>query len=175
MSAELPNYDLNLQSTSSAEDSTAMSLVVNSNNKELANYINQVVEYIKTLSSDTSGITEAQALSLIAGSKYEVIIPVNTVAGVISNANGFRITRTDNPSGEPVNTVLIEIENTDVDRTLNFVKSLVVIKQFDGRVVYPSIVTSISKVSIRFRHPEELNSISGNAATDVNNKRVLIF
>lgn len=171
--------DITLKDAKPSEDSAAHILTHNQNMSEIQAWIRNFKVAIELLASSSGGALDTTAISeLIQASKYSIQIPVGMTTGQeITDSNGFKVKRIGIPAGGGNDSVEFQITDTNTDRNTNFAKSLFNVKQFDGKIVYPSILPNLTNIRIIFRHYSEVAVTAGHtpATTDPNIKIITIF
>lgn len=169
----LPDYPLELQKALMSEDQAAHVTVHNLNMDELVEYINRLRDYVASaVSVETSGITAAQARTIIESQKVQVTLPVAWPSSTMPIMDGTTqigtMTRTNNPDGS-ASIAITNVKNTR--------KILVQVQSFDGQVVRPRISITNSFITIHFQRREDIDPTAGHSDqnTDPNIKRVIIF
>ena len=169
---DLPSYPLSLQKAKTSEDAAAHVLVHNINSEELVEYINQLKLYIEeSLSTETQGITSAQARTIVENSKYEINIPISWPTSTI-NINGDAslgtMTRTNNADGS-VTITITNIKNTK--------KLIAQVQTLSGVVVNPKITITKSFIILHFNRRNDVDATPGygDNSTDPNIKKLIIF
>lgn len=163
-----------IRSTQS-DDSSAMSIVNNKNSKIIEDALNNLQAQIDQIGTGTGGtITQDQFNVMLDNAKNYLMIRADMVNGATVDFNGYRLTRVGPPSGSPAG-MEFRITDTDTVRNTNFRKSVILIRDFAGYYVYPSILADSTFISIIFSDSTDVNPSIVNPLSDPNNKRLIIL
>lgn len=171
--------NITLKEAKPAEDNAAHILTHNQNMSEIQAWIRNFKTAIETIAASSGGALDTIAINqLIQSAKYSIQIPVGMTNGQeIVDANGFKVKRIGIPAGGGSDAVEFQITDTIAERNTKFSNALFNVKQFDGKIVYPSLVPNLTNLRIVFRHYSEVAATAGHtpATTDPNIKIITIF
>lgn len=171
----LPVIPIQLFRTNQTDDPASMSIVHNKNMTDIELYLGQIIEHVNSNGSGGSGsITQEQFTELMNSHKSSAVIQVDLATSAFIDFNDYRLTKIGPMSGKPLS-MEFRITDTNLERNTNFRNSVLVVKTFSGETVYPTVVSTLTWISIQFELSSEVEATTGDPTTDPNNKRILLL
>jgi hypothetical protein len=152
----LPDYDLELKTTSNVEDVPALNFNANSNFTELVAYINAIKDAVADIVVEpNSGLNESQVRTVIVSTRIRRLIDGNkhTAVGLVTynpdTVNEYAVTYSVTAEGKH-QYVISNAYNTEA--------SFVVAKSEDGVIEYPHIQTSGNSIIVVYTNKLSVSS-----------------
>lgn len=167
----LPEGILKLKRASIQQDHSSHVLQHNLNMEEIEKWLNAIKVAVDIIASEEDNNT-TNANDQIE--RYAIAIPVNLTANSeVTDANGFKISRSSVDSSNPRSTI-VTITDENTNRNVNFSSIIGVgVKTFSGQIVYPTIIQNLTNLQIVFDDFTEIENTpthTGAVSTDPNTK-----